>query len=110
MQPFLIIITCYGVSPIFLTGHLTRSYKGLFYHSKGKRTGRLSNFLETLKYLKPGFHMLRKSQTVGDFAVSRPSKILPICRGNRRSSQKSGTHRENRNAPDFPKFVPDHPK
>ena len=24
----------------------------------------------------PGFHM---SQTIGDFAVSRPSQILPIC-------------------------------
>ena len=27
--------------------------------------------------LKPGFHMSGKSQTIGDFAVSRLSQILP---------------------------------
>ena len=27
--------------------------------------------------LKPGFHMAVKSQTIGDFTVSRPSQILP---------------------------------
>ena len=50
--------------------------------------------------------MSGKSQTIGDFAVSRPSQIRPICRENRRSSQKSGTRRENRNAPDFPDLYP----
>ena len=29
---------------------------------------------------KPSFHMSGKSQTIGDFAVSRPSKILPTYR------------------------------
>ena len=27
--------------------------------------------------VKPGFHMSGKSQTIGDFTVSRPSQILP---------------------------------
>ena len=30
--------------------------------------------------LKPGFHMSGKSETVGDFTVSRPSQILQIYR------------------------------
>ena len=36
------------------------------------------------------------------FCCSRPSQILPIRRENRRSSQKFGTRRENRNSPDHP--------
>ena len=43
---------------------------------------------------KPNFHMSGKYQTIGDFVVSRPFQIWPICRKNRRSSQKSGTRRE----------------
>ena len=43
---------------------------------------------------------------IGEFAVSRPSQILPVFREYRRSSQKSGTYRENRNAPDFPDLSP----
>ena len=31
--------------------------------------------------LKPSIHMSRKSQTIGDFTVSRPSQILPRYRG-----------------------------
>ena len=32
---------------------------------------------ETVKSSKPGFHMSGKSQTIGDFTVSRMSQILP---------------------------------
>ena len=39
--------------------------------------------------LKPSFHMSGKSQTIGDFAVSRPSQILPTyLKIARRLSQK----------------------
>ena len=35
-----------------------------------------THFLNFLTLLKPGFHMSRKSQTIGDFTVSRRSQIL----------------------------------
>ena len=45
-------------------------------------------------------------QTIGDFAVSRLSQILPMCRENRQSSQTSGKCQKNRNAPNFPDLSP----
>ena len=42
--------------------------------------------------------MSGKSQTIGDFAVSRPSQVL------------SGTNREKKEAFLFFQFVPDHPR
>ena len=41
--------------------------------------------------LKAGFHMPRKSQTIGDFTVSRPSQILLIYRQNMESESSSST-------------------
>ena len=35
-------------------------------------------YLRFRVFIKPGFHMLGKSQTIGDFTFCRPSQILPI--------------------------------
>ena len=52
--------------------------------------------------IKPSFHMSGKSQTIGDFAVSRPSQILPIWRKNRRATQKPGRIGKIETLPNFP--------
>ena len=46
------------------------------------------------------------SQIPNPLGFSRPSQNLPICQENRRFSRKSGTRRENRNAPDFTNLSP----
>ena len=88
-------------------------------HVKIMRTTCNKFFWETscISTLTSGFHMSGKSQTFGEFAVSQPSQILPICRENGwtsqrryekcRSAQKSGTRRENRNAPDMSPNISD---
>ena len=38
------------------------------------------NFWNRSTFLKPGFYMSGKSQTIGDFTFFRPSQILPIYR------------------------------
>ena len=50
---------------------------------------------EFIIHAKPGFLMSRKSQTIGDFTVSRPSQILPLMKTrNLRYSRSSGMDRD----------------
>ena len=46
---------------------------------------------EWLISLKAGFHILEKSQAIGDFTVSRPSQILLIYRQNLRTESSGST-------------------
>ena len=48
----------------------------------------------TTKLIKPGFHMSRKSQTIGDFTFCRTSRILPIYQPASQALGSSGRKRE----------------